>query len=344
MGSHSESAAKSGRFGFAWWVRVSIAVYMAGLVAVLVMLRFASDAWWPASLILFGPRWVWGLPLLALVPLAAWKARGALPILAVAIVLFAWPLMSLNVAFGSSGGGAKPAGALRVMSFNIGGPINPAGVEQVLASIDPDVAVFQECSERLDEASLKSKGYSVELGHGMCIASRLPLKKSEMIERSALEDRTGAGKVMMYTLDFEGKEIMLFNLHLETIREGLEGLRSRKLAGGTLMDANIAQRNHESEKARDHANKTSLPLVLAGDFNLPVESAIYRRWWSDYKDGFSETGFGYGHTKETPLFGIRIDHVLYGPAWKVESFRVADGLPGFDHRPIVAELRLTEGS
>jgi vancomycin resistance protein VanJ len=339
MASVTQGAAPTGKGSR--WLRLLIVAYVAGVVAVFVLLRFAGDAWWPASLVLFGPRWVWGLPLLLLVPLAALKARAMLLPLAVAAVLFAWPIMGLNIAFGSSGGGAKAAGVLRVMSFNIGGPINPSGVEQVLAANDPDVAVFQECSERLDEASLKSKGYFVELGHGMCIASKLPLKKSEMIERSELENRTGAGKVMMYTLDYEGQEIMLFNLHLETIREGLEGLRSRKLGGGSAMDANIDQRNRESEKARHHADETKLPLVLAGDFNLPVESAIFRRWWSSYSSAFGETGFGYGRTKTTKGFGIRIDHVLYGPAWKVESFHVAEGLPGFDHRPVVAELRLT---
>lgn len=344
MASETRGEGKPGRFGFVWWLRLTIAAYAAGVVAVLVLLRFASDSWWPASLILFGPRWVWGLPLVLLVPLAAWKTRIALPLLAVCAVLWAWPIMGLNVAFGSAGGGAKQAGVLRVMSFNIGGPVNPSGVEQVLATIDPDVAVFQECSERLDEGSLKSKGWFVELGHGMCIVSKLPIKKSEMEERSVMEDRTGAGKVMMYTLDFNGRDIMLFNLHLETIREGLEGLRSRKLAGASAMEANIAQRDNESQRARANADKTTIPLVLAGDFNLPAESAIYRRWWSGFDDAFSATGFGYGRTKFTPLFGIRIDHVLYTPAWKVEGFRVGDGLPGFDHRPIVAELRLTEGS
>ena len=337
-------AATKARFGSGWWLRLLVAAYLVGVVVVLVLLRFASDAWWPASLVLFGPRWVWGAPLVLLVPLAAWKARGMLPVLAVAAALWAWPIMGLNIAFGPAGGGEKKAGVLRVMSFNIGGPVNPSGVEQVLAAVDPDVAVFQECSDRLDEASLKSKGYYVELGHGMCIASKLPLKKSEMVERSALEDRTGAGKVMMYTLDFGGKDIMLFNLHLETIREGIEGLRARKLSGGSAMAANIDQRNRESEKARHHADETKLPLVLAGDFNLPVESAIFRRWWSDYASAFAETGFGYGRTKSTRLFGIRIDHILHTAAWKVEGFRVADGLPGLDHRPIVAELRLTEGS
>ena len=37
--------------------------------------------------------------------------------------------------------------------------------------------------------------------------------------------------------------------------------------------------------------------ILAGDFNLPVDSAIYREYWSGYRDAFSDAGWGFGYTE-----------------------------------------------
>jgi hypothetical protein len=52
--------------------------------------------------------------------------------------------------------------------------------------------------------------------------------------------------------------------------------------------------------------------LVAGDFNLPIESAIYRQYWGDYTNAFSRSGIGTGRTKSTRLFGVRIDHILVG--------------------------------
>jgi len=346
--SASPSRAALARFSFAWWLTGAAFAYLAAVTLAWLLVRFASDVWWPASLLLFGPIWLFGTPLLVLVPAALVSRRRLLLPLGVAAVVFAWPLMSFTVSSRglarAVGGASAPAGSLRVMTLNVGGGSkDPAELGRVISEIDPHVAVFQECIDALDEKSLREKGYVVELGPGMCLVSKLPLRSVDMIERSGLEDRTGAGKVMMYTFDFDGRDICVFNLHLETIREGIEGLRSRKLSGGSAMEANIGTRNRESERARGHADKQTVPLILAGDFNMPVESAIYRRWWSGFENAFSQAGLGYGRTKTTRFFGTRIDHVLVGADWQVESVRVGARLGhGQDHQPVIAELTLKE--
>ena len=81
-------------------------------------------------------------------------------------------------------------------------------------------------------------------------------------------------------------------------------------------------------------------MLVAGGFNLPVESTIYRAYWRDLRNAFEETGTGFGWSKgEGKLLRIRIDHVLgnataprpvgtwLGPDW------------GSDHRPVIADLR-----
>src|ERR1700720_2127653 len=42
-------------------------IYLALLLAVWALLRL-GDRWWPATLLLFGPRWPFALPLLVLTP------------------------------------------------------------------------------------------------------------------------------------------------------------------------------------------------------------------------------------------------------------------------------------
>ena len=95
------------------------------------------------------------------------------------------------------------------------------------------------------------------------------------------------------------------NLHLETARKGLQGL----LGKGGLIPDNLAQaekmaspsprasrrielnamiRDRESERAAIWAIRGDkrVPVLVAGDFNLPVESAIFRRHWGGYTDAF----------------------------------------------------------
>ena len=62
------------------------------------------------------------------------------------------------------------------------------------------------------------------------------------------------------------------------------------------------------------------PLILAGDFNMPADSTVYRATWGRFNNAFSRSGFGFGHTERPGsfgwLFGVRIDHILSGPHWR----------------------------
>ncbi|MFS8068027.1 MAG: hypothetical protein ACMG6S_16860, partial [Byssovorax sp.] len=77
---------------------VVVALYVAGVLLVWALLRFHADVWWPATLILFGPRWIWGLPLVVLAPLAALRDRRLLAPLAVAALVVVFPIVGLTVA------------------------------------------------------------------------------------------------------------------------------------------------------------------------------------------------------------------------------------------------------
>ena len=82
-------------------------------------------------------------------------------------------------------------------------------------------------------------------------------------------------------------------------------------------------------------------VIVAGDFNVMEESAIYRESWGRLRNAFSTAGLGWGYTKrENWLLAARIDHVLTGPRWRATRAWV-ETWNGSDHRPLVVDLVLT---
>lgn len=55
----------------------------------------------------------------------------------------------------------------------------------------------------------------------------------------------------------------------------------------------IDQRWLESEALSRWLSRFPEPNIIAGDFNLTVDSAIYRDCWSEYQNAFSLTEFGF---------------------------------------------------
>ena len=98
-----------------------------------------------------------------------------------------------------------------------------------------------------------------------------------------------------------------------------------------------------SERASRRAwnGDAMLPVIVAGDFNQPVESTIYSRNWSRFTNAFDETGTGLGYTKiEGKLLRIRIDHVLVnGAALRPVRAHVGENW-GSDHRPVIVDVTL----
>ena len=118
-------------------------------------------------------------------------------------------------------------------------------------------------------------------------------------------------------------------------------MRRAPWRGAPSVNENLRLRDHESALARAWTERARGPLVITGDFNMPVESRIYQRHWSSFTNAFSAAGLGFGHTKETRWHGIRIDHVLVGEGWQCLDAFVAPRHLGGDHRPMVADLRYT---
>jgi endonuclease/exonuclease/phosphatase (EEP) superfamily protein YafD len=81
------------------------------------------------------------------------------------------------------------------------------------------------------------------------------------------------------------------------------------------------------------------PSLVAGDFDMPSESAIYRRHWGSMHNGFSRAGVGFGYSRRAGWIHLRIDHVLADDDWVVQSAQLLPDY-GSDHLPMMVDVAL----
>jgi endonuclease/exonuclease/phosphatase family metal-dependent hydrolase len=223
------------------------------------------------------------------------------------------------------------------MSYNIGGGrFDRAAFQAVLEEALPDVVALQECGE---DHVAGVPGWMASAQLGSCLLSRVPLGDVAARPVDDVWKMAGSGVIVRHGLETAEGTVHLINVHLETPREGLEALRGGLRSGVRVLEAKNAQRDIETRLARRWVDESPGPArIVTGDFNMTVESAVFREYWGGYQDAFSVAGFGFGFTKRTRLIGTRIDHVLAGPGWLCVKSWVGPSL-GHDHRPVLAVLR-----
>ena len=320
--------------------------YLAATILIAVAMWTLGDRWWPATFLVFMGRWVFLLPLAALVPAALVLRRRLLVPLALGAAITLGPIMGVRTGWHRML--APPEGMpLRVVTFNVeGGRVVATELPLLLEAWQPDVVLFQECGEELAAETERMAGWHAHHVYQLCTLSRFPIASAEPMDRSALErvkqDAArvgGAGYVVRYALTTPGGTIGLANLHLETPRKGFEGLMQGDVE---RLRLNTTLRDIESSRARRWIDGLRVPTIVAGDFNTPVESRIFQEHWSDLVDAFSHVGVGLGITKYNGWIRIRIDHVLADRAWwRVARARTGDDF-GSDHRPLIVDLVLEE--
>lgn len=354
------------------WVSVVAWLYATATVAVWACLVLTSERWLPATLLAYGPRWPVALPLTLLVPLALLRAPRALVPLAVASAVVLWPVMGFRASMATFGRSMPPTplpGTLRVLTYNtFGGSLVADRLDDVM-SLHPDVITLQECGERLFAALARVPTLHVMRYRSLCTASRWPIVAQDSLPRSdptmsSAAGNRGAALAMRYEIATPYGPLRIVNVHLETARYGLQGftpgdglvpdnLQQLRRATAAVVEPNPSAtealainteiRANESRRAsawaRTGSGGSSAPTIVAGDFNLPVESTIFRTQWSAFTDAFESKGTGFGFSKhEGALLHIRIDHVLTnatGPqprgVWIGPDF-------GSDHRPVIADM------
>jgi vancomycin resistance protein VanJ len=301
------------------------------VIAVTAWFRLSADENPYATLILFGPRWVALVPLvgLALLSLLALSLRGLLCCLIMAGVILV-PFMGAVLP-----GLPQPAepGTIRVMTFNADAKqTHPEEFRAYLERAKPAIVALQD-ADRITAEDFPPGWFVVPAANGLKLASTYPAKLLGELSDPVIGPARGAAK---FSVSTPSGEQVIGVVHLPTPRPGLEAVLARKPGCLETLQKVITQRDAASRKVQEWL-QPSEKTILCGDFNLPVESAIYQRDWGRYRNAFSHAGEGIGHTMLSTRGAVRIDHILVAASRPVYGVTIGPDL-GSAHRPLLAEV------
>jgi vancomycin resistance protein VanJ len=247
--------------GTAGIVLFTCLAYLLGLAVATVLLWQLGDRWWLATVLMFSPRWVLALPMLALAPMALHWRRRSLITLAGAAAVLAWPIMGLHIPLSVAKGDAQ-APFLRVVTCNIHArQLNAAEFRAVLDDMRPDVVALQDWSAR-DQNELFPRGtWNTRRDGELFLASRYPISRAQVIplaEPPPVSFAIRLGAAAYYRLQTPLGDVNLINLHLSSVHAALEAMRYFDPSSPAQVDYN--------SQCRD----LNRPLLS----NLPIRSAI----------------------------------------------------------------------
>jgi vancomycin resistance protein VanJ len=317
----------------------SRSVYCYGVLVALLWasLTFPSDRVWPVTLFAFGPRWIVAAPWLPLAAIAVlFRRRVAayrlFAVLALAAAIIVIGILDFRVGTGRASGPTL----LRIMTQNVGNSRVSAGaLNEFMRVHTVDVAALQECP--FYDLAPATLGWHFFYGGDLCLVSRFPFTVLDTADPDNLWQHPGR-EPQRFLIDTPVARVQLLNVHLITVREALEAIVRRPQAGFAALDSYRGAAMRESAAARERIRTRPEPAIVVGDFNLPVDSTVYRTYWGDMANAFSICGRGFGHTKLTSAFGIRIDHVLTSAPLACTNAQVLTSPYGGDHRPLIVDL------
>jgi endonuclease/exonuclease/phosphatase (EEP) superfamily protein YafD len=96
----------------------------------------------------------------------------------------------------------------------------------------------------------------------------------------------------------------------------------------------------------------SIPVIVAGDFNMGEFSDAYRCMGERMTDAFKRVGLGYGFTWPSGELGIgsvigllfqtRIDYIFHSSHWRTAEAQTLSTSTGSDHRVVVVTLAVDD--
>ena len=231
---------------------------------------------------------------------------------------------------------APDARHLRVACFNMqGGNCNAEALRAWIDRTAPDIISFEEPSAATLDRCLPNDEWHRFEAWDLTVASRHPIAGGAKLDK---EGRSNPGAACLVTVDTPLGVVTAGAVHLSTARDYLEALVRPTRMLFEVFERNRSLRDERSQAISRWMRESESPCdVVLGDFNLPPESAIFKRDWTWRRRAFSEAGAGFGHTWHSSWHGAAIDHVLISKRWSAAACWVGPDL-GSDHRPLVADL------
>jgi endonuclease/exonuclease/phosphatase family metal-dependent hydrolase len=325
--------------------------YPAALLLTIAVLRLAAPGIWQAELGLYVPRVLFAAPLpiltLVLLVLRMWRALLS-QVVAAGLVLF--PLMGLELP--SLPPPSNPQSPpFRVLSYN---PNFAAGGQDAIVrevtAINPDIILFQQLffTDQLTKAL--REGYAdIRTDGEFFIASRWPLRSTEVPERLSYQGRARSSRFIRYQVDASFGPLVIYNVHPASPRGQIAAARSggfrHAIRSGALfslaarpdIQGDSGLRALQVLTMTRMADREQLPVIIAGDTNLPTLSPSLARF-AKYQDGFAAAGSGFGYTFPSNRPWMRIDRIFASDHLQFRSFGVGCGLVS-DHLCVYADIQ-----
>jgi vancomycin resistance protein VanJ len=313
-------------------------LYAAVVACAWLLLRVGGDRWWFPTLILFGPRWLFTLPLAVLGPTVSIMCPRMLRHLTIIAVLVSGPIMGFCLPWARLSACDRPI--LRVLTCNLKGHCKDnKALNELVRTALPDIVALQGCwyEVRVDWP----KGWHVCQQDELLIASRYPLRELRV---GALQRRSRL-RLLSCVVATPERDLCFSTMHPRGPHRSFDKVLDRRTilrpsACGHLVEE-IADRWLDSQEMAQSLGDLGESKIIAGDLNLPPDSTIYREFWGEYRNAFGEAGLGFGYTEWPRMrklrFGIRIDHILAGGDWRARSCWVGPDV-GSDHLPLIAEI------
>lgn len=340
--------------GLRWTTRLGAGGYLLLLVILWQLFRHVGERNLTLAFGVYLPPAGWALPLLILLPAALlfdWLslAFGAAAALLVVTQFMGWEWHSPRTA---------PAGApvLSVLSFNRGE--SKGSLEPFKNAMAPDVLLLQDASSRQNYYS-NAPGYE-EFKYGdsigqFTIASKFPITGKELIVDETV---AVAGR---FAIEFQGRTVVIYNMHLPTPREPLRALFRGAFLWGTIGIAGPWKAKRESYEGWWHtqighveailrrAEAETQPCILAGDSNSPAPGYMHYLLTQKFTDSHEAAGSGCGMTfpgtTHNPLSAggpwMRIDKILGSSEWEPLWNKAEPARPS-QHRAVAAAFALVK--
>ena len=332
-------------------VRWLTAAHLIGAAVLWYLIWEISESHWLGSVVTFLPRLPWLIPgcVLLVASLLTWSKTFWVNLATMLFVLlsiaeFNVPWQRWNEPASTSTNDNR---TLRIVSCNVQNFAPEFSlVLREVQRVKPDVVAFQEAIRLPRLLHEHFHGWNQIHVRGLWVGSKWPLRLLGEYQSEYFSHLSG----IAVEVDAPFGKFVLTDLHLMTARKSLVELRPLELFSGEsqlALAAATVERIEEARQARAFIaeHQSGLPVVVAGDFNMPTSSSVYRISFGDFTNAFESAAVGFGFTAPCKRFRWwptntpwqRIDHILAGDSWHVRECHIGQR-DGSDHRLIAATL------
>ncbi|MCH8905349.1 MAG: endonuclease/exonuclease/phosphatase family protein [Bacteroidetes bacterium] len=292
-----------------------------------------------------------------------------------ALIILGWNYLGGFIQIGKKSSSEESGTEIKIMSYNVKtfdyynwkhNKKASKNILELIAQEDPDIICFQEYftgsmkdfqnnETLIDEFGFKDyffhKKTSVRgVEHfGIATFSKYPILKKGIIEYS-----NKTRNVSIYLdIELNGDTVRVYNIHLQSLyfdkddyavldnKEDVNLHSSRRILG--KLKRGYMRRAKQSIIVAKHVNECPYPVILCGDFNDTRVSFAYRTIANskNLKDAFVDKGRGIGRTYAGPVPFVRIDFMLFGDQFDLNSYSIVKKKYS-DHYPMVCSFNYNQ--